>query len=348
MREVAELAGVGTMTVSRVLNGTARVAEETSRRVYKAIEQLQYLPNPVARALRGAPSRTIGVLLPYLYDPFFASCAHAINTVAQQRGYSMILMTTNENSGTELEEIRQMMRRQVDGLILIPAQEHQEDEHLGEAERAALAAGHVPVVTLDRPIPHASFDSVEVENEVGGALGADHLIAHGYREICFLGLERGLHTMHLRHKGYERAMKRAGLVAEAHFECSSQSVMTALLRSLFARARPPRALFTANGLVTRYALEALDELGLAIPTQVAMVAFDDFELADLLESPLTVLRQPTRELGREAAELLFDRLAEGDQKQPKQTRILPVEFIVRGSCGCRPRKGRGFPADLRA
>ena len=332
MREVAELAKVGTMTVSRVLNGSARVAEETSRRVYAAIEQLQYIPNPVARALRGSPSRTIGVLLPYLYDPFFASCAHAINSVAQQHGYSMILMTTNEDAGSELDEIRQMVRRQVDGLILIPVQ----PKHAGVAVRSGLAIfGGVPVVTLDRPIPQSSFDRVEVENEKGGVLGTEHLIAHGYRDICFLGLELHGHTMSLRHKGYKTAMKHAELSPEAYFDCESQLVVTTLLRRLFAGSRPPRAIFTGNGLVTRYALKALSELGLSIPTQVAVLAFDDFELAELLESPLTVLRQPTRELGKEAAELLFNRLTEGEVKHPQHTHVLPVELVVRASCGCR-------------
>ena len=349
MRDVAELAGVGTMTVSRVLNGTARVAEETSRRVYDAIEQLHYLPNPVARALRGSPSRTIGVLLPYLYDPFFASCAHAINAVAQQRGYSMILMTTNEDARTELEEVRQMIRRQVDGLILVPVNHATRRAREGEQGSAVMTAcGQVPVVTLDRPIPHASCDRVEVENEEGGALGAEHLIAHGYREICFLGLERNLHTMRLREKGYNRAMRRAGLVPEAHFECDSRPAMTALLQRLFARARPPRAIFTANGLVTRYTLEALDELGLSIPDEVALVAFDDFELAGLMGSPLTVLRQPTRDLGTAAAELLFGRLTEGARRQPAHTRVLRVELVVRGSCGCPSRTPRAVAPVLSA
>ena len=335
MREVAELAGVGTMTVSRVLNGTAHVAEETSRRVAEAIEQLHYLPNPVARALRGSSSHTIGVLLPYLHDPFFATCAHAVNAVAQQLGYSMILTTTNEDPGAELEEIRQMVRRQVDGLIVIPAHRPKRSARTEAATLATLAAlGSIPVVTLDRPMPEADFDRVEVENEAGGALGADHLIAHGYRDICFLGLTRDLHTMQLRHKGYQRAMTRAGLAATAHFSCDSQASVTALMRTMFAGSSPPRALFTANGLVTRYALKALDELGISLPSQVAVVGFDDLELSDLLASPLTVLRQPTRELGREAAELLFYRLAKGAQREAKYTRVLPVELVVRESCGC--------------
>ena len=327
MRDVAELAGVGTMTVSRVLNGTARVTEETTDRVYRAIEQLQYRPNPLARALRGSPSHTIGVLLPYLYDPFFATCAHVINTVAQSHAYSVILTTTDEDPATELEEARQMLRRQIDGLILIPAQP-------GGSTLLQPEFRDLPIVTLDRPVPETDFDSVEVENKVAGVLGTEHLLGHGHTRICFLALSQGLYTMQTRHSGYETAMRRAGLEPEAYFNCQTQKLMTDLLRGLMASPAPPTALFTANGLTTRYALQALSQLQISVPRQMAMLGFDDFELADLVQPPLTVLRQPMLELGRAAAELLFERLEGGKTRGASRRIVLPVELVVRGSCGC--------------
>src|ERR1700677_2078503 len=121
MADVARLAGVGTMTVSRVLSGTVRVSEDTARRVQAAIDKLQYRPNELARAFRGQKSRTIGLIIPYLYDPFFANCAHAVTTVAKEHGYSVVITTSNEDPDTECAEAEQMLQRNVDGLVAIPA-----------------------------------------------------------------------------------------------------------------------------------------------------------------------------------------------------------------------------------
>src|SRR6201996_5056758 len=122
MNDVARVAGVGTMTVSRVLNGSANVTEETAKRVYRAIEKLGYRPNEMARALRGLKTRTIGLIVPYLYDPFFATCAHAIGVAAKKKGYSMILSTSNEDPEIEGAEAHLMLQRHVDGLIVIPTE----------------------------------------------------------------------------------------------------------------------------------------------------------------------------------------------------------------------------------
>ena len=327
MREVADLAGVGTMTVSRVLNGTARVSEDTARRVYLAIDQLKYKPNHLARALRGSRSNTIGVLLPYLYDPFFAMCAHAINMVAQEHGYSMVLATTNEDPATQLDAIRQMVQRQVDGLILIPAQ-GSESRQIEEELRATA------LVTLDRPLSQARVDSVQVENEAAGALGTTHLLSHGHKNICFIGLAKELYTMGTRHRGYERAMHSAKLKPESYFDCRHQENVTALLGMLLKRAKPPTALLTSNGLTTRYALQALAEHGVKLPSQMALIGFDDLELSDLLQPRLTVLRQPVSELGHSSATLLFRRLLNAKRRESREHVVLPVELVVRASCGC--------------
>lgn len=121
MADVARLAGVGTMTVSRVLSGTVPVSEETARRVQRAVEQLAYRPNQLARAFRGQLSHNIGLIIPYLYDPFFANCAHAVTTVAKEHGYSVITTTSNEQPDIEHAEVEQMLQRHVDGLVIIPA-----------------------------------------------------------------------------------------------------------------------------------------------------------------------------------------------------------------------------------
>ena len=325
MRDVADLAGVGTMTVSRVLNRTAPVSEETSTRVFQAIEQLNYKPNQLARALRGSRSNTIGLMVPYLHDSFFAECTHGVGLAARERSYSVILTTTQESRETVLEEARQMVLRGVDGLLIIPSVR-------GTLEFSKPELQQVPIVTLDRPL--AGFDSVVVENAAGTRLAVEHLISHGHRQIAFIGLARSLYTMRLRFEGYQTAMHDAGLDPDAHFSVNSQELMTSLFRELLARPHPPTAVFTANGLTTRFALESLARLGVVVPDHVALIGFDDFQLADILQPALTVVRQPTQEVGRKAAELLFRRLDADVSKHTPRSIMLPVELVLRRSCGC--------------
>ena len=327
MQDVAKLAGVGTMTVSRVLNGTARVSEETSHRVYQAIERLQYKPNQVARALRGSSSKSIGVLVPYLYDPFFATCAHAIDEVAKDHGFSVILTTTNEDASIELDAVRQMIQRHVDGLIVIPVEGS--SSNLTSAEFSDL-----PIVTLDRPVPQSTFDSVEAENKAAGILAVNHLVSHGHQRIALLALHKQLFTMKTRYAGFKAAMNNAGLQVEAHFDCMTQAIVTNLMKALWTRRNRPTALFTTNGLTTRYTLQALADLGLSIPKDMALIGFDDVDLAELMRPPLTIIRQPVTDLGRTAAELLFKRLDRTAENHSPQHITLPVELVLRSSCGC--------------
>jgi LacI family transcriptional regulator len=328
MRDVAERAGVGMMTVSRVLNGTANVREQTRDRVYQALQELHYRPNLMARALRGFGTRSIGVIVPYLYDPFFASCAHAISSVARQHNYSVLLATSDENTEIEADELRDLLRRQAEGIIVFPAASGR--SHLPEAEFRS-----TPMVAVDRPVPKAHVDRVLVENERGAALATTHLIEHGHRRIGFIGLSRKIFTMHARVNGYQKAMQAAGLTPECFFDGGDEAATLAFLRDLRSHPNPPTALFAANGLSTRHTLHALAALDIHVPEEIAFIGFDDFDLADILRPSLTVVRQPVQSVGQQAAELLFARL-DGDPERPTQKRLLPVELVLRRSCGCHP------------
>lgn len=328
MADVAKRAGVGTMTVSRLLSGSVTVSEETAKRIHRAIRQLNYQPNEVARALRGLKTRTIGVIVPYLYDPFFAYSAHAIATVAKEHEYSVILTTSAEDPEIEYHEASQMLRRHVEGMVIIPAM--QKETYLRRPEFLGAR-----IVTMDRPAPLARFDSVLVENKSGAAMAVEHLIEHGHRRIVCIGLSRALYTMEMRYKGYREALSAARLKPEPYLDCSDRESIAPAIAELVDRPHPPTAFFCTNNLTMRSALLALNELGVSIPRSVAIVGFDDFELAEILNPTLTVVRQPSDELGRVAAGLLFERLAESPA-MPEAGRkvVLPVELIVRRSCGC--------------
>ena len=204
MHDVARIAGVGTMTVSRVLNSSAGVSPKTAKKVHQAIEKLGYRPNEMARALRGLKSRAIGVIVPYLSDPFFATCAHAIHKVAKQHGYSVLLTTSDEDGKTEFDEALQMLQRHVEGMIVIPA----------EAEHSRLLApdfAKTSIVAIDRPIRSSLIDSVLVQNKTGSLRAVEHLIGHGHRNIFFCRLveEALYHSLSLRRLSPRHAECRA-------------------------------------------------------------------------------------------------------------------------------------------
>lgn len=328
MIDVAKLAGVSTMTVSRVLNGTPHVSDSMRQRVFAAIEQLRYQPNELARSLRKQRSRQIGVLVPNLSDPFFATCAHMISTVAKKHSYSVVLSTSNEDQQAEFEEANRMLRRNVEGLIVIPA-------NLGSNVSLLLAHEfeRLPIVTLDRPIAGSRFDSLLVENELGAQLGTRHLISLGHKRIAFLGLSDDLYTMKMRHAGYNAAMQAAILTPQSAVLSGELEDTRKVLREILSPKRPPTALFCANNLTTRQVLYALQDMGIHPPEKIALVGFDDFEMADLMRPGTTVVRQPTELLGRTAAEVLFERLNGSHPLKPGKERILPTELVIRGSCG---------------
>jgi LacI family transcriptional regulator len=191
----------------------------------------------------------------------------------------------------------------------------------------------MPIVTLDRPIQGSGFDSLLVENEKGARLGTAHLIALGHKRIAYLGLSPDLYTMHMRHLGYQRAMEAAGLKSSATVCTSSLEDTSAAMQKLLSSKARPTAVFCANNLITRHVLHSLQALDIHPPDQIALVGFDDFETADLLRPGITVVRQPNELLGRTAAEVLFRRLEGTHKPRAGTSTVLPVELIVRGSCG---------------
>lgn len=329
MADVARLAGVGKMTVSRVLSGSANVSHATADRVHRAIRLLNYQPNELARSLRSLHSKTIAVIVPYLYDSFFATCAHAISTVAKKHGYSVILTTSDEEHETEQRQTNLMVRRRIDGMVIIPAPG--DDKYL----RSEMYS-RVHIVTLDRPLADPRFDSVLVNNSAGTKMAIEHLIGHGHRRIGFLGVSRDLYTMKARYAGYRQAMMRAGLTAEPYIECRTPEQAVEQVRAALHRAEPLTALFGANNLTMRYLLHALNTLHVDVPGQVATAGFDDLDVADVLQPTLTVVRQPVYQIGEAAANLLFERIQRQEFPVTGRRVVLPLELVVRCSCGCHP------------
>ncbi|MFD7630802.1 LacI family DNA-binding transcriptional regulator [Streptomyces sp. NPDC059851] len=321
MKDVAARAGVGLKTVSRVVNGEPGVTPETVRRVREAIEALGFRRNDSARVLRKGRTATVGLVLEDLADPFYGPLNRAVEEVARAHGALLINGSSAEDPDRERELALALCARRVDGLIVIPAGD--DHRYLEPEIRAGVAT-----VFVDRPAGRIEADVVLSDSRAGAHEGVAHLIAGGHRRIGFIGDRPHIHTAVERLRGYREAMAEAGLPVApswASLGPTDPESVTATARAMLEGPQPVTALFAGNNRVTVTVVRVLA----GHPHQVALVGFDDFELADLLRPGVTVVAQDAAALGRVATDRLFQRLA-GAALPP--TRIeLPTRLVPRGS-----------------
>ncbi len=330
LRDVADIAGVSFKTVSRVVNGEAGVSSELVDRVEAAVADLGYRPDDRARHLRQGGARTgaIGFILVDVANPFFSSTLRGIEEVARSRGY---LVLAGSNDGLESREnqlVEAFIARRVDGLIVVPS-----GAGVG-ALRTELDRG-TPVVFLDLEPNDADVDLVRSDHHGGAKLGTEHLLAHGHTDIAFIGDDPTIFSAAARLQGFRDAMGEAGLRPPAHRiitgRHSSETWRTVIGDHLRMPA-PPTAIFTAQNFITVGAAHALHDLELH--HRIAQLGFDDIELGDIVDPPISVVPQEPLELGRRAAERLFSRI-DGDRRPPTRD-ILARAVIARGSGEIRP------------
>jgi LacI family transcriptional regulator len=330
--DVARLAGVGAITVSRVVNETSYVSTEKKKRIREAIKKLGYRPNQAARVLKGNRAKMIGLIIPDLADLFFGRCAAAIEEYASSHGYMTLIVASNRNRELQENEVAMMIGQNVAGLIVVPSLPSESLRRLSETE--------VPIVAFDRPLEGAIADEVVVENLGGAQTAVNHLIEHGHKRIACVGYDKTSYAIGHRILGYTEAMRASRLKPEIYDEVNTLEDTLKLARRWKKSQERPTAIFSLNNVSTRYLLWALREVDLAIPQKIALIGFDDLELAALLSPPLTVIRQPAANLGVQASKLLFERIAV--PKRPEGgfgiKLVLPVEFVIRGSCGCPAAK----------
>lgn len=331
--EVARAAGVGTTTVSRVINGGDRVSPKTLAHVQRVIEALGYRPNQAARVLKGHRTKTIGLVIPSIADPFFSSCAEAAQAVAQAHDSLLIVTASHNDPHTELENLNILINHRVDGLIVAPANSQ------SEGLRDLLKGVSVPVVAVDRPVAQSFVASVVSDNFKGAKSATQHLIDHGYKRIVCLTGESTLFTIQERIRGYRAGMEASGLPSTLNTSVKDYRSAEYAIESMLAGPNPPNALFTLKNSTTIYAFEVLQKLNVAVPKTIALLGFDDFELAATVRPSISVVQQPVEEIGRVAAELLFEQLlgirGTVKPKRPRQV-TLETRLIQRNSCGCAP------------
>jgi LacI family transcriptional regulator len=321
MRDVAEAAGVSTMTVSRVVNAQAGVLPETQARVERAIRRLGYQRNDAARQLRrkGQPTQIIGMLVDDLSNPFYAALTRAVEDAARRRHYVVLIGSSQDSLAREQEVVAAFCARQVDGLILVPVA----GSHRFLASQMAQGT---KVVCVDRPTTGLDVDRVLVDNRRAAEDAVRRLLHLGHRRIAFLGDRDDVWTISERYIGFCAAFGAAGLDPDQRLVrrgLRSRSEAAVAVTELMSLAEPPTALFTSNDLTT---MGAIDSSRCA---DVALVGFDDFALADKLSPPVSVVTQDPAAMGVAAAELLFARIA-GDSSPPREL-ILSTRMVARGS-----------------
>ncbi|MFG2731647.1 LacI family DNA-binding transcriptional regulator [Streptomyces canus] len=352
MADVARSAGVSVATVSHVLNGTRPVLPHTRQAVLDAVDELGYTPNTLARSLVTSRTRSIGLAVSAISNPYFTEILQGVEAGALEHGYSLLIADPHDDPDHECKVVQLLHERRVDGMIVAPSADPRElVSYLGRQR--------VPTVFLDRVIDGViegvaedmadaaadgprRFDQVCAENTEPMARLVTHLAGLGHRRIGLVAGLPGLSTTAERITGYRQGLTTAGLtydddlVVHGDSESAGAERATATLLSL---AAPPTALVTANNAMTIGTLRALRDRGLSVPDDLALCCFDDFAWADLFSPRLTAIAQPSREIGAQAVRVLLERLAAPDR--PARTVRLDCTFVHRTSCGCPDSGERG-------
>lgn len=320
MADVAARAGVSLKTVSRVINGEPRVAAATAAAVAAAVRELGFRSNVAAASLaRGRPVASIGLVIGAMDDPFYARLASGVEQIARAKGHALLISSAEDDPEHEQPIALGLVGRQVDGLLIVPSAADQ-------GYLAADIAAGLSVVFVDRPPRGLDADCVLSDNAAGAQSGTAHLLDRGHRRIAFVGNDTTVYTSAERLRGFTAAHEAAAVPVDRSLvvlgprtSAEAEKAVTALL----GHVDPPTAVFAQNNLMTMGAWRALH----AHAGSTALVGFDDFALADVLQPPVDVVAQDPDALGRLAATMLFERLAGIDD--PTRRAILPTRLLTR-------------------
>ncbi len=326
MRDVAHRAGVSAKTVSRVMNNDRYVSDDVRARVLRAVEELQYVPNLMAKTFRSGQDTAIGIAVPAL-NPFFGQVIQAVEQIARARGAAMYVTCLGQDAQDEQATLQTLLGRHMVGLIVAPI----------AADQSYLKPwrNHTAMVFIDRRPRKLAAASV-VHDDFGGASTAiTHLIGHGHRRIAFAGDSLSVPTTARRRHGYETTLFDAGIAVDP-FLVSFGADVAPVIPRLLELPDPPTAIFSAN---PGCSVPIVRQLHAARRTDIPVISFGDFPLADTLTPPITVIDQDPLELGTLAANRLFQRVDNPDKRLPRQT-VVPVTLVTRGCC----QRTRASPA----
>ncbi len=329
IRDVAKLAGVAPITVSRVVNNLPGVNQTTRERVNKAIVELNYVPNAMAKSLRSQQSSTIALVLTDITNPFWTTIARGVEDTAAEKGYNVIFCNTDEDPEKEANYINILLQRRVDGLIIAPSSD---DGHY----LLSLKRRNVPCILIDRKVNGFDADVVRSDGKEGACLLTQHLIKLGHRRIAMLAGPSKVFTSRDRLAGYIETLRKNSipiddnLIKEGMYEEEGGYLFAKEILDCEPR---PTAIIAANLSIAIGALRALREAGLRVPEDVGLVCFDDLPQASLIYPFLTVWAQRSYAMGVAAAELLLDRVTSKARRYKTREIIIDADLIIRKSCG---------------
>ncbi|MCP3739451.1 LacI family DNA-binding transcriptional regulator [Rossellomorea sp. BNER] len=326
LKEVAERANVSTATVSRVLSNTGKVTEKTKKKVLAAMEELNYQPNFLARQLRKLETKTILVVVPDIANTFFSKVIRGIESVAIQNGYQVLLGDSQNNGQSESQYLNHLRYKQIDGVILLTART---DSRLIED-----LSDDYPVVLACEYLEGSRIPTVSIDNISSARKMTDHLIKQGHQRVAHISGPMNIILGRDRLKGYEQAMTQNSyeidqvLVQEGDFSYESGYK---LMEKFLALQNPPTAVFAANDEMAIGAIKAIKKHRLSVPEDIAVVGFDDIDMASIMEPELTTVAQPTFDIGSTAMDLLLCLM----KKEPltKKQFVLEDQLMIRQSCG---------------
>ena len=338
LKDVAAYANVSIKTVSNVVNEWPYITDETRQKVLDAIQAVGYRPNQAARSLVTGKTRTVGVLIPDIANPFFGAAMRGCEDVLFQGGYSLLLSNTNEDLTRERNNLELLLSRGVDALLLWGSR-------LSCEELEEIIGPRLPLVTVElRMEPkRPNHANINIDNQHGAELATRHLVDQGYMRIAHLAGPEDRVTANLRQAGYLQAIEKAGLPLEKSLIYhASPTIAAGYFATLeLLQSQRPRAIFCYNDLMAFGALIAARELGLDVPSDLAVVGFDDITMDTFSEPPLSTVRIPQYDLGHIAGEIILQLLQAPSDKPISY--LYPVELIIRGSSCALP-----FSADERA
>ncbi|WP_051404894.1 LacI family DNA-binding transcriptional regulator [Bacillus cihuensis] len=330
IKEVAKLAQVSTATVSNVINNTKYVSDEIKKQVYDAMSELNYVPNTLAKSLRVRESRLIGVMISDISNPFFSLVVRGIEDGLAQAGYNALLCNTDSNINKEREYLKVLQGKRIDGIFV--SSSGNSEEYFKEMWQI-----DIPLVFLNRcPEPLIS-DSVSTNNFEGALLATEHLIKHNYRKIGIITGPQNISTGRDRFNGFKQAIKLHDHTLYDHFIKHGDFTIESgydLMKELLSDSCRPEAVLISNNQMTLGAYNYIQERGICIPEDLAIIGFDDPEWAAIANPPLTAVRQPAYEQGFEAAQLMIKKLNNTVDGKPQEIYFSP-SLMIRKSCGCR-------------
>lgn len=326
MKDVARVAGVSTSTVSHVINNDRFVSDAIREKVDAAIKDLNYAPSALARSLKLNQTHTIGMLITASTNPFYSELVRGVERSCFERGYSLVLCNTEGDEQRMNRNLETLMQKRVDGLLLLCTETHQPSKEIMQRYPS------VPTVMMDWAPFDGTSDLIQDNSLLGGDMATQHLIDKGYRRIACITGPLDKTPARLRQEGYLAAMDRAGLPVHDGYQITADFEFNGgfeAMQKLLTQALRPQAVFIGNDAMAFGAYQALYQAGLSVPQDMAIIGYDDIELARFMTPPLTTIHQPKDELGELAIDVLIHRMAQPALQQ-QRLQLTPV-LIERGS-----------------